>query len=180
MQRKAFFFIAFFLFFVANVFVYMAPVAAQEQDALVDTGVTLSIPAIDVEAPIVTLYIRAFPTGEVTWDTTAITSEVGYLDGMAWFGEGGNIVLGGHSELVGRVPAVFYELDEVAIGDEIIVDDNGTEWRYIVTDTFEVSASDLSILYPTRGERLTLMTCDTDSLVGGQYSRRVVVIAERA
>ncbi|NJL54239.1 sortase [bacterium] len=181
MGRKSFFMIVVIvLLLVAQAVVYIVPAAAQEVESLAETGVTLSIPAIDVEAPIVTLHIRAFPSGEVTWDTSSITTEVGFLDGMAWFGQGGNIVLGGHSELAGRAPAVFYHLDEVVVGDEIIVNDNGTEWRYVVTETFTVSDRDLSILYPTRSERLTLMTCDTDSLVGGQYSRRVVVIAERA
>lgn len=181
MGRKSFLVaVVIVLLLIAQAVVYIVPAAAQEADTIAATGVTLSIPAIDVEAPIVTLYIRAFPSGEVTWDTSTITSEVGYLDGLAWFGEGGNIVLGGHSELAGRVPAVFYDLDDVVVGDEIIVNDHGTEWRYVVTETFTVSDRDLSILYPTRGERLTLMTCDTDSLVGGQYSRRVVVIAERA
>lgn len=182
MNRKSSFILSLAIILIINIVVFAAPVAAIE-DGEFDASefdVTISIPSIEVEAPVVTLFIRAFPDGQVTWDTSTITSEVGYLDGLPWFGEGGNVVLGGHSELVGREPSVFYELDEVELGDEIIVNDHDEEYVYIVTDIFEVEQYDLSILYPTNGEQLTLMTCDTDSLVGGVYNRRVVVIAERA
>jgi LPXTG-site transpeptidase (sortase) family protein len=182
MNRKSSFIISLFILVMLNVVVFVMPVAAVEDgdfDAS-EFDVTISIPSIEVEAPIVTLFIRAFPDGQVTWDTSEITSEVGYLDGLPWFGEGGNVVLGGHSELAGREPSVFYDLDDVELGDEIIVNDKGEEFVYIVTDVFEVEQYDLSILYPTNSEQLTLMTCDTDSLVGGVYNRRVVVIAERA
>ncbi len=177
MTRKSLTTLIMAVLLIINIAVIVTPAAALE---LEDVEVTISIPSIEVEAPIVTLHIRAFPNGEVTWDTSGITSEVGFLEGMPWFGEGGNVVLGGHSELAERAPTVFYELDAVEIGDEIIINDRGEEFVYIVTDTFEVDQSDLSILFPTNGEQLTLMTCDTDSLAGGVYSRRVVVIAERA
>lgn len=182
MNRKSSFILSAAILLIINVMVFAMPVAATEgaADDEIDAEVTISIPAIEVEAPIVTLFIRAFPDGQVTWDTSEITSEVGYLDGLPWFGEGGNIVLGGHSELTGREPSVFYDLDDVELGDEIIVNDHGEEYVYIVTDIFEVEQYDLSILYPTNTEQLTLMTCDVDSLVGGVYNRRVVVIAERA
>jgi len=148
--------------------------------AFEDTGVTLSIPSIGVEAPIVSIGIRQFPNGDVTWDTTALTSQVGFLQGTAWFGQGGNIVLGGHSELADRVPTVFYELDQVAVGDEIFVITGDGHIRYVVTEVTTVNYRDLSILYPTASERLTIMTCDTASFSGGGYAQRDVIIAERA
>lgn len=145
--------------------------------ASASNGTSISIPAIGVEAPIVTIGVRAFPDGSVTWDTTNLTTQVGYLDGTSWFGEGGNIVLGGHSELGERAPAVFYNLDDLAVGDEIIVTIHGRENRYAVTRKFAVDQSDLSIVYPTSSEQLTIMTCDTSSFEGGTYSRRTVIVA---
>lgn len=154
-----------------------APVAKATAN-YVDMGARISIPSIDVDAPIVQIGIRAFPGGEVTWDTTNLTSEVGHLEGLSWFGEGGNVVLGAHSELADRVPTVFYELDEVAIGDQITITQADTTWTYEVTAIRQVDFRDLSILYPTRSERLTLMTCTPESLAGGIYNRRTVIIAE--
>jgi len=140
-------------------------------------SLSISIPAIGVDAPIVTIGIRTFSDGSVTWDTTNLTTQVGYLDGTSWFGEGGNIVLGGHSELAERAPAVFYRLDELVVGDEIIINTGNGERRYTITRTFDVDAFDLSIVYPTNHEQLTIMTCDTSSYVNGAYTRRTVVIA---
>lgn len=140
-------------------------------------GTSISIPAIGVNAPIVTIGIRAFPDGSVTWDTTNLTTQVGYLDGTSWFGEGGNVVLGGHSELAERAPSVFYNLDDLNVGDEIVVTVNGTQHRYTVTRKFDVATSDLSIVYPTNNEQLTIMTCDIDSYVNGTYARRTVIVA---
>lgn len=154
-------------------------VFATPTEAYAPTGAHLSIPSISVNAPIVTLGIRAFPNGSVTWDTTDITSEVGFLDGLSWFGQNGNTAIGGHSELADRVPAVFYQLDQVVVGDDIFVNVDDNELHYRVTRTFNVSQSDLSILYPTNSEQLTLFTCDTTSLTGGTYTRRDVVVAER-
>jgi LPXTG-site transpeptidase (sortase) family protein len=141
---------------------------------------TLSIPSIDLQAPVVELELRAFANGDVTWDTATLTTEAGLLKGLSRFGEQGNTVLGGHSELDNRKPTVFYELNKVAVGDEIIVTEAGKQWRYVVTRTLAVAWDDLSVLKPSAGgEWLTLITCDPTSFAGGDYDRRVVVLAER-
>ncbi|MEQ8676801.1 MAG: sortase [Aggregatilineales bacterium] len=162
------------LLLLMNIVMTASPVSAYDA-----TGVTISIPSIGVSAPIVSIGIRAFPNGDVTWDTTELTTQVGFLQGTAWFGQGGNIVLGGHSELAERAPSVFYDLDQVVVGDEIVINSDGQDIRYRVTSVSNVSYRDLSILYPSTSERLTIMTCDTASLSGGNYSRRDVVVAER-
>jgi sortase A len=164
-------------FVMLSIFAF-APGEAQATASYVDMGARIAIPSIGVDAPIVQIGIRAFPSGEVTWDTTRLTSQVGYLEGLSWFGEGGNIVLGAHSELANRVPTVFYELDEVAVGDQITITQADTTWTYEVTAIRQVDFRDLSILYPTRSEQLTLMTCTPESLAGGVYNRRTVIIAE--
>ena len=61
-----------------------------------------------------------------------------------------------------------------------IVTVNDVELVYIVTETTLVGEYDLWVIQPTRGERLTLMTCDITSYNEDGYSRRAVVIAEPA
>lgn len=141
---------------------------------------TLSIPSIGVEAPLVDVYLRQFPDGSITWDVAALTHEVGLLDGMARFGEGDNIGLGGHSLLGDGTPGVFYTLDQVRVGDEVLVTVDGHPRRYVVTRTLIVSEHDVRVFYPTDGERLTIITCDTRSYSGGRYLQRFVVVAEPA
>lgn len=140
----------------------------------------ISIPAIDVQAPIVAIHARRFDSG-TTWDTTQLDMNVGLLYGLGTFGEVGNVVLGGHSERERGVADVFYDLDEVSVGDEIKVVDHNKTYYYMVTELKTVDVRDMSILHTTNSERLTIMTCDTDSFntTNGEYAERVVVIAER-
>lgn len=156
-------------------FVAALPALAQERSG------TLSIPAAGIEAPIVPIYLRQFGDGSITWDTSTLNMSVGHLDGTAWFGEGGNIVLGGHSELARGQADIFYNLDQVQVGHEIIVNVNGSEIRYTVTRVYTVSLNDLTPIYPTSGETLTLITCDLRSFEAssGVYHNRIVVVAQR-
>lgn len=142
------------------------------------SGITLRIPSIDVDAEVVTVGLRAYDDGSITWDVSGISAEVGLFEGLAGFGEGGNVGLGGHSVNTDGTPSVFYALDQVAVGDEVIAVVDGVERRYVVTSTSTVDYRDLTIFYPTEGEHLTIITCDIDSFTGTGYQSRVVVIAE--
>lgn len=150
--------------------------------ALAREATQISIPSINVNAPIVPIYIAAMPDGNVTWDTSGLHMSVGHLEGTASFGTPGNTVLGGHSELARGQADVFYNLDQVSHGDEILVTVGDQVLHYTVIETKTVSQNDLSIIYPTDGERITIMTCDIGSYnaSNGTYNNRVVVIAERS
>jgi LPXTG-site transpeptidase (sortase) family protein len=141
----------------------------------------LSIPAINVEAQVVPVELKSFPDGVVTWDVSQIDWEVGYFEGTGWFGQGSNTVLGGHSELEARTPGVFQHLDQLDIGDTVSVTTRRGQWLFMVEDVTTVAIDDLSPLYPSEEEQLTLITCDPQSYVEVDgdvlYDRRVVVTA---
>jgi LPXTG-site transpeptidase (sortase) family protein len=88
-------------------------------------------------------------------------------------------VLGGHSQLAPGQPDVFYNLDQVSIGDEIIITETGSVRRYSVTDVYRANQYDIAPLRPTSHEQLTLITCDSASYDAnsGGYNNRVVVVA---
>lgn len=134
------------------------------------------IPSIGVDVAIVPTYL-SFDLG--TWDVSELSMNVGHFEYLPWFGEGGNVVLGGHSTDVQQNPDAFYLLDSVSVGDEIIVYANNTEYRYQVTRLFEVNYDDISVLYRTEEHQLTLITCDVDSYDdnAGSYARRTIVVA---
>jgi len=142
------------------------------------TSPSLHIPSIDVTAPIVDLPIRNLPHG-ITWDTSRLHMTVGFLEMTQWFGQGGNTVLGGHSELARGQADIFWELDQVVPGNEIIINIDGHDRRYIVDRVFTVDQYNLDILRPTVHEQLTLFTCDTGSYdtSNGLYNERIVVVA---
>jgi LPXTG-site transpeptidase (sortase) family protein len=142
---------------------------------------SIEIPAIGVNAPIVPVYIRAFPDGNMTWDVSGLRMSVGFFDGTAPIGQAGNHVLGGHSEQARGEADVFYNLDQVVAGSEIIVHVDGNALRYQVVNVYRVNFDDLTPLLPVEHDQLTLITCDLDSYSSstGFYSQRLVIVANR-
>ncbi|NJL94739.1 MAG: sortase [Anaerolineae bacterium] len=131
-------------------------------------------PGAQLDGIVVTSYLR-----DAGWEIRHLDDRVGHLEGTAWLGSGSNIVLAGHVELVdGRVGA-FGQLDKMVVGDEIVLTEQGREYRYRVTEIREVEPTDLSVVYPTATERLTLITCGDYDFLSDSYQVRIVVIAER-
>ncbi len=137
---------------------------------------TISIPSIGVETSIVEAPLLPDYS---TWDVAHLSMNTGHLTGTSWFGMGGNTVLGGHSETPSFAPDVFYHLDAVELNDIITVHANGTQYQYVVTEVKSVSLYDISVVYPTTGERLTLITCQRGTYDGSinDYENRIVVVA---
>ncbi|HEX9994418.1 MAG TPA: class F sortase [Acidimicrobiales bacterium] len=158
----------------------MAPVhpATTAPPVVVDVPATVSIPAIDVTAPLVALH-RDPATGVLVppedFDTAGW-----YADGPEP-GEPGPSVIAGHvDDYTG--PAVFFRLRDLAPGDQVTVSgDDGTSLTYVVQrverhpkDAFPT----VSVYGPTEDSELRLVTCggdfDRDS---GHYRDNVVVFA---
>ena len=137
----------------------------------------IEIPSIGVNSAIVN---AALSSELGTWDVSHLYHTVGHMEYTPWFGSAGNSLLGGHSVASNGSPDVFYDLDKVAVGDEITIHDSGSTFRYQVTDTRVVEFTDVSIIYDRGGETLTIFTCQVQSHDGnGFYSRRHVIFANR-
>jgi LPXTG-site transpeptidase (sortase) family protein len=143
-------------------------------------GVTISIPTLGLDTSVVTVYLAVFPEG-VTWDVSRLRRSVGRLDGTSTFGQAGNTVIAGHSELSNRRAGVFHNIGNLQSGSEIIIAVNGTEYHYTVTGVQNVNIYDLSVISPSSDERITLITCDPSSYnaATGYYDRRLAVTAVR-
>ena len=154
-----------------------ASVPSPDDDAptLPATGRTLSIPGAGISSP-----LTSFPLGDITWDIDPWEPQVGHFEGTAWLSQTGNVVLGGHSEYPNGQPGIFYNLTAVGIGDEIYVQDGSLQRRYVVVNIRSVDYRDVSVVYPTANNRLTLVTCDIPSYVAAEnrYYERLVVIAD--
>ena len=142
---------------------------------------TIEIASIGVSAEIVPVYIQATSSRNATWDVSGLRMNAGLLTGLGEFGEQGNTVVGAHSEAIGGTADLFYNLDTVQIGSQIVINVNGQLLTYEVQDVYSVAATDLTPVYPTQDERLTLITCDRGSYSSesGRYSQRVIVVAHR-
>ena len=157
-------------------FAIIAVTSTSGQTQANEAASTISIPSIGVETSIVEAPLLPDYS---TWDVSHLSMNTGHLTGTSWFGAGGNIVLGGHSETHSFTPDVFYHLNAVQINDIITVYANGTQYQYIVTQIRSVSLYDISVVYPTADEQLTLITCQRGTYDEniGDYQNRIVIIA---
>ena len=129
---------------------------------------SLNIPALDVEA----LAIVEVPFDDRRWDESVLGSDAGWLQGTTFLEpDWGNTVIVGHSSLAAR-PGPFAGLAGLDVGDSLILERQGERIEFVVTDVYEVKATDMAVTMQDKGPRLTLLTCSGDG-------RRVVVSAER-
>lgn len=122
----------------------------------------ISIPSIDVDVPVV--------EGD-GWEE--LKMGVGHRIGSANPGERGNIVISGHNDVYGEI---FRHLEDVSIGDEVVVYAGDTPYRYLVVAKMVVEPTEVSLLESTPNATLTLITCHPYMI----DSHRLVVIAELA
>ena len=148
---------------------------ASGSDYAVITDANIFIPAAGILAPIIQVYLDG-----VSWNVDNLGANVGHLEGTAWMGAGpGNIVLSGHVEMRDGSAGVFASIDDLNAGDLIVLTE-GTEARnYSVTAVYSVAPDDLSPVYPSTSDKLTLITCDGYDFLRNAYTERVIVIAER-
>jgi sortase A len=95
----------------------------------------------------------------------------GHYPGTPLPGQPGNSAIAGHRT---TYAAPFYNLNELQVGDPIIVQTLQGTFRYAVTDTLTVSPTDATVLDATSEPELTLTTCTPRYSATG----RLVVHAE--
>jgi sortase A len=129
---------------------------------------TLSIPALGIKNALVKVGGKDLKSSLVQYIGTALPGDLG------------NPVIYGHSVLPQffdpkNYTRIFSTLHELSKGDEIDIQIDGVEYKYTVTDMYEVEPEDLSPLAQTYdGYHLTLITCTPP----GTYLRRLIVKAD--
>lgn len=97
-------------------------------------------------------------------------------------GQVGNAVIFGHSVLPQfynpkSYLAIFSTLHTLKIGDQILINYDGSNYKYLVSEMYEIKPDDFSVLEQRFDSKvLTLITCSPP----GTYLRRLVVEAELA
>lgn len=82
----------------------------------------------------------------------------GHMQDTAYPGETGNCVIAGHRNYT--FGSMFNRLDEIEVGDEVKVEFEGQQYKYIIEDKKIVEPDDVSVLEQNvQGEKLTLITC---------------------
>jgi len=130
-----------------------APVPVRAEDTLT----RLSVPKIDLESVVV----------EGT-NHRALLLGPGHLTDTPAPGESGNSVISGHRD------TFFRHLNDLQMGDEVLVQRGGKTFRYQVTGKRVVEPTDLSVIAPTKDPEMTLITCYPTYYIGPAPKRLVV------
>lgn len=142
----------------------------------------LVIEKLDVDAPVAAFGLDENAVPEVPYEAQLIA----WYNFSAYPGTGDNAVFAGHKTWNGE--AVFYDLEQLGIGDDIVLrGENGAQLTYRVSDVEVVDPADRSALQwmeATGTDSITLITCGgerffTNTIAGADYTHRVVVRAER-
>lgn len=142
--------------------------------AHVTQGPVLLIPAAQVYADVTEVYLT-----QAGWDVANLGQKVGYLEGTARPGSERHVILVGHVELWDGTPGVFAKLDELTLGDIVILYTGEREIRYTVTQVFETDANDLNVIAEINNDLLTLITCADYSFLSNTYRTRLIVQAKK-
>jgi sortase A len=105
-------------------------------------------------------------------DGKILRRAAGHVPGTALPGQSGNVGITGHRD------TFFRPLRNIQKDDVITLTALQGEYRYRVVSTKIVSPDDVSVLDPTSGEVLTLVTCHPFYFVGAAPNR-FIVRAER-
>ena len=101
-------------------------------------------------------------------DVKTLRRAVGHIPGTALPGENGNAALAGHRD------TFFRGLRDIRKGDQITLTTPAGNARYLVKSTRVVEPSEVSVLAPTDGSTLTLVTCYPFNYIGAAPKRFIV------
>ncbi|MEO8609569.1 MAG: sortase [Chloroflexota bacterium] len=135
---------------------------------------SLFLPTAGVTAAVIEVYLDG-----QSWDVKYLGQNAGHLQGTAWFGQPGNIVLAGHVEMPDGRAGIFAGMSKLNVGDPVILTLNNQQQRYSIASITKVQPDDLSVLYPSTKDQITLITCDAYDFLQNTYQDRVVVVADR-
>jgi len=111
----------------------------------IEQAVRIQVRAISVDAPVI--------QGD-GWEQ--LKKGVAQHIGTPNPGQNGNIVLAGHNDIYGEV---FRDLDELKLGDAIILFTSQRQYTYVVTGTRIVMPTQVEVMDPTPNPTLTLISC---------------------
>lgn len=145
-----------------------SPLATNQEAKLIIEKLSINVPILfNVSGANESIYLKAIERG------------VAHFAGTVKPGEQGNSVIFGHSSYYKNKPGdfkeVFKQLDQLSIGDKILVTQGNDDITFLVTETKIVQPDDLTVLESGAESNLTLITCWPP----GSTSKRMIVRAKR-
>lgn len=119
---------------------------------------TLKIQALDLEAPVY--------HGDSDME---LRNGVAHFAGSTMPGEGGNVILSGHKH------TYLKNLENIKVGQEVLIETNYGTFKYKVSEIKIVEKTDTKELRTLGRERLTLYTCYPFRMLSGDRERMIAI-----
>jgi LPXTG-site transpeptidase (sortase) family protein len=137
-----------------------------------NTSITLDIPSLSVDIPIV-----GVPKRNETWNVSWLGNQAGWLEGSAFPSWNGNSVLTSHVTLANGLSGPFANLSKLKYGDQIIVHASGQKFIFEIRTNATVAHDSKTYFRHEKLPWLTLITCKEYDEDTNTYKKRVVVRA---
>lgn len=135
--------------------------------------VRIVIPALEIDA-----IVRYVPFEGITWTIEGLRDEVAWLGNSSWPGLGSNTVLAGHVTVRGLGNGPFRYLEDLAVGDQVVIYTEKKSYTYSVRDQVIVEDTAMDVTAATTSSQLTLITCTGWDTELALYRFRRVVFAD--
>lgn len=113
-----------------------------------------------------------------TWLIDGLTQEIAWLGETSWPGLGGNTGLAGHVTVTGQGDGPFRRLDELPIGELVIIYTEKNMYTYQVREHTIVDLDAMYVLDATANPQITLITCINWSDEVNAWLDRLIVYAD--
>jgi sortase A len=135
----------------------MAPVKAPpSRSSSAPSSVASGTPLAELSIPRVGLWAVVLPGS----DAHTLRLGLGHIESTPLPGESGNVATAGHRD------SFFRPLQNVQVGDDILVDTPQERVHYRVSSFRVVTSYEASVIGPTTGAMLTLVTCSAFWFIG--------------
>ncbi len=153
----------------------------EAEERMPELPVRLLIPAINVDANIQHVGLDTEGTGEM--EVPSNFTDVGWYQLGVLPGMKGSAVIAGHYNGKETPQAVFYDLEKLSIGDEVVVMSEAQIeeiFQVVKIETYDYDAPTEDVFISNDGKkRLNLITCGGQWLPNEQvYNKRTVVFTE--
>jgi LPXTG-site transpeptidase (sortase) family protein len=149
----------------------MTPLRRMPREIYLQTGgITLEIPALKINTPIVGVPLR---NGD--WNVSWLGAQAGWLEGSSFPTWNGNSVLTSHVYLSNGLPGPFVDLGKLRYGEQVIVHAYGQKYTFEVRSNQVVAPNDDSAFKHEERPWLTLVTCKEYDQETNTYRKRVIV-----
>ena len=139
---------------------------------------TSSIVRIVIPALLLDTEVKYVPYDGYTWLINGLRQEIAWMGNTSWPGLGSNTGLAGHVTVAGMGDGPFRHLDELPMGEVIILYTEQNIYTYQVRSSKVTDDGDMSVIDSTDNPQISLITCidwDDDTKT---YINRLVVVAD--